>query len=51
MGSPYFQDNQTEFARGKTKGSIKTRVKDSIKPSVLVFRADGLGEGEGKGGA
>jgi hypothetical protein len=27
--------------RGKTKGFIKTRVKDSIKPSDLVFRAGG----------
>jgi hypothetical protein len=30
-----------EFARGKTKGFIKTRVKDSIKPSDLVFRVVG----------
>jgi hypothetical protein len=29
------------WAEGKTKSFIKTRVKDSIKPSVLVFRADG----------
>jgi hypothetical protein len=26
---------------GKTKGFIKTRIKDSIKPSALVFRARG----------
>jgi hypothetical protein len=39
-----------EFARSKTNGFIKTRVKDSRKPSALVFRTDGwmcgwVGEG------
>jgi hypothetical protein len=34
----------------KTKGFIKTRVKDSIKPSALVCRVDRWAEGEGKGG-
>jgi hypothetical protein len=42
----------------KTKGFIKTRVKDSTTPSALVFRVDrweeewveGLAEGEDNGG-
>jgi hypothetical protein len=31
------------LTKNKTKGFIKTRVKDSIKPSALVFKGGSIG--------